>query len=117
MLISCKWFLFKTLPTPCDRKTYSVLWMLKIYSVYFVVVTSLFVYTMLLYTLLTTLLYIKFYLGMDNFGDDTVLTKKSCCSSQNHFVPTTIFSYYIKTILSDAESQEEQDGSKQKFNL
>ena len=77
---------------------------------------SLFVYTKSLYTQLTTLLYIKFYLGMDN-SSDTALTIKSC-SSQIHSLflsGSHLFYCVIKTTPSDAESREEQDGSKQKF--
>ena len=56
---------------------------------------------------------------MDN-SSDTVLTKKSCCSSQNH-LPFNLFRqpsfqyYIIKLLTSDAESCEEEDVGKQKF--
>ena len=55
---------------------------------------------------------------MDN-SSDTVLTKKSWFSSRNHlpfqFFWQLFFYYITKTIPSDAESHESQDGSKQKF--
>ena len=55
---------------------------------------------------------------MDN-SSDTVLTKKNCSSSRNHLpfrsVQQPSFYYVIKITPSDAESREEQDGSKHKF--
>ena len=61
---------------------------------------------------------IKFYLGMD-ISCDTVLTKKLLLVTKSFAVsicPAAIFlSYVINSTPSDAESHEEQDGSKQKF--
>ena len=63
-------------------------------------------------------LYIKFYLGMDN-SSDAVLIKQGHCSSEivcrfarssDHFLRLR-----NKTISSDAESREEQDGGKHLF--
>ena len=55
---------------------------------------------------------------MDN-SSNTVLIKELLLVSKSFAVsisPAAIFSYYvIKAIPSDAESCEEQDGSKQKF--
>ena len=70
---------------------------------------------MLLYTEQATLLYIKFYLGIDN-SSYTILTKKELLHAAKLFtvliVPAAILLYnIIKTIPSDAKSREEQDDS------
>ena len=55
---------------------------------------------------------------MDN-SSDTVLTKKLLFVSKSYAVlictAAIFFRYIIKTTSSDAESHEEQDGSKHKF--
>ena len=55
---------------------------------------------------------------MDN-SSDTVLTKKLLLGLKSFAVlvcPAAIFNYYVmKNTPSDAESREEQDGSKHKF--
>ena len=55
---------------------------------------------------------------MDNYSD-TVITTKSCSSSRIHLLFRSVlqpyFYYVIKTTPPDAESREEQDGSKHKF--
>ena len=66
------------------------------------------------------MLYIKFYLGMDN-SNDAVLIKQGCCLSEIinfavwHALAAIFNDCIIKTISSDVESCEEQDGGKYLF--
>ena len=63
--------------------------------------------------------HIKFYLGMDDNSSNRALTKQNLLISKSFAVSGVLVAMFdnhaLNTILSNAESREEQDGGKQYF--